>query len=127
MTAGGGDASRFDEANLGLVDEIHRQYLEDPSSVSEHWREFFEDGSREQPASVPDARPAPPSPAPPPATPASAPSTPSAPSAPVLEGDEMRPLRGAAARIVENMEASLGVPTATSVREIPAKLLEVNR
>ncbi len=37
------------------------------------------------------------------------------------------PLRGAAARIVANMESSLGVPTATSFREIPAKLLEVNR
>jgi 2-oxoglutarate dehydrogenase E1 component len=37
------------------------------------------------------------------------------------------PLRGAAARIVANMEASLGVPTATSVRVVPAKLLEVNR
>jgi 2-oxoglutarate dehydrogenase E1 component len=32
-----------------------------------------------------------------------------------------------AARIVDNMEASLEVPTATSFREIPAKLLEVNR
>jgi pyruvate/2-oxoglutarate dehydrogenase complex dihydrolipoamide acyltransferase (E2) component len=31
------------------------------------------------------------------------------------------------ARIVENMERSLAVPTATSVREVPAKLLEVNR
>ena len=29
--------------------------------------------------------------------------------------------------IVANMEASLGVPTATSFREVPAKLLEVNR
>ncbi|MGF1597821.1 MAG: multifunctional oxoglutarate decarboxylase/oxoglutarate dehydrogenase thiamine pyrophosphate-binding subunit/dihydrolipoyllysine-residue succinyltransferase subunit [Acidimicrobiales bacterium] len=37
------------------------------------------------------------------------------------------PLRGVAARIVANMEASLEVPTATSFREIPAKLLEVNR
>ncbi|MGI8710239.1 MAG: multifunctional oxoglutarate decarboxylase/oxoglutarate dehydrogenase thiamine pyrophosphate-binding subunit/dihydrolipoyllysine-residue succinyltransferase subunit [Acidimicrobiales bacterium] len=37
------------------------------------------------------------------------------------------PLRGAAARIVANMEASLEVPTATSFREVPAKLLEVNR
>jgi 2-oxoglutarate dehydrogenase E1 component len=36
-------------------------------------------------------------------------------------------LRGASARVVENMEASLGVPTATSVRAVPAKLLEVNR
>ena len=45
----------------------------------------------------------------------------------VLDGDEPEPLRGAAARTVENMEASLGVPTATSVRVVPAKLLEVNR
>src|SRR5665213_1665882 len=37
------------------------------------------------------------------------------------------PLRGAAGRIVTNMQASLEVPTATSVRVIPAKLLEVNR
>ncbi len=37
------------------------------------------------------------------------------------------PLRGAAGRIVANMEASLSVPTATSVRVVPAKLLEVNR
>ena len=36
-------------------------------------------------------------------------------------------LRGVGARIVENMEASLGVPTATSVRTVPARLLEVNR
>ncbi|HEX2235225.1 MAG TPA: multifunctional oxoglutarate decarboxylase/oxoglutarate dehydrogenase thiamine pyrophosphate-binding subunit/dihydrolipoyllysine-residue succinyltransferase subunit [Actinomycetota bacterium] len=37
------------------------------------------------------------------------------------------PLRGVSARIAENMEASLAVPTATSVRTIPAKLLEENR
>jgi 2-oxoglutarate decarboxylase len=36
-------------------------------------------------------------------------------------------LRGPAARVVANMEASLAVPTATSVRAIPAKLLIDNR
>src|SRR5262249_56589084 len=36
-------------------------------------------------------------------------------------------LRGAAARTAENMAASLTVPTATSVRSIPAKMLEDNR
>jgi len=36
-------------------------------------------------------------------------------------------LRGPAARVVENMEASLDVPTATSVRTVPAKLLMDNR
>ena len=36
-------------------------------------------------------------------------------------------LRGPAARVVQNMEASLEVPTATSVRTIPAKLIMDNR
>ena len=36
-------------------------------------------------------------------------------------------IRGVGARIVSNMEASLAVPTATSFRDVPAKLLEVNR
>ena len=36
-------------------------------------------------------------------------------------------LRGSAAKIVENMEASLGVPTATSVRTFPVKLMAENR
>src|SRR5262245_13999299 len=45
----------------------------------------------------------------------------------VPDGDDAVPLRGAGARIVENMETSLGVPTATSNRTIPVKLLEENR
>ena len=45
---------------------------------------------------------------------------------PVSE-NEVKPLRGASARVVTNMEASLEVPTATSVRAIPAKLLIDNR
>jgi 2-oxoglutarate decarboxylase len=36
-------------------------------------------------------------------------------------------IRGAALKIVENMEASLSVPTATSQRRIPVKLLDENR
>ena len=37
------------------------------------------------------------------------------------------PIRGASARVVTNMESSLEVPTATSVRAVPAKLLIDNR
>ncbi|HET7310405.1 MAG TPA: multifunctional oxoglutarate decarboxylase/oxoglutarate dehydrogenase thiamine pyrophosphate-binding subunit/dihydrolipoyllysine-residue succinyltransferase subunit [Mycobacteriales bacterium] len=50
-------------------------------------------------------------------------------SAPQPQSDlpSRTPLRGAAARVVTNMEASLAVPTATSVRAIPAKLLIDNR
>ncbi len=48
-------------------------------------------------------------------------------SAPPASQDEITALRGASARIVENMEASLTIPTATSYRAIPVKLLEENR
>ncbi len=40
---------------------------------------------------------------------------------------EHKPLKGAAARTVTNMDASLQVPTATSVRSVPVKLLIDNR
>jgi 2-oxoglutarate dehydrogenase E1 component len=40
---------------------------------------------------------------------------------------EAIPIRGSALKIVENMEASLSVPTATSQRRIPVKLLDENR
>ncbi|MCV7158557.1 multifunctional oxoglutarate decarboxylase/oxoglutarate dehydrogenase thiamine pyrophosphate-binding subunit/dihydrolipoyllysine-residue succinyltransferase subunit, partial [Mycolicibacterium brisbanense] len=73
--------------------------------------------------------------APAPATPA-APAAAAAPAAPapkpaksvtVAEGDESQVLRGAAAAVVKNMNTSLEVPTATSVRAIPAKLMIDNR
>src|SRR5947209_4636772 len=122
-----------DEATLGpnewLVDEMYDQYRQDPSSVSESWREFFADyhpngngTALAPPAAAPAdvATPTPAAPAPP-ATPAPAPAAapkPAAAAAPApaspatSDGGEL--LRGAAARIVTNMEASLAVPTATS-------------
>lgn len=39
----------------------------------------------------------------------------------------MVPLRGAAARIVDNMTASLAIPMATSQRIIPVKVIDENR
>ncbi|WP_109772109.1 multifunctional oxoglutarate decarboxylase/oxoglutarate dehydrogenase thiamine pyrophosphate-binding subunit/dihydrolipoyllysine-residue succinyltransferase subunit, partial [Mycolicibacterium fortuitum] len=45
----------------------------------------------------------------------------------LAEDDETQVLRGAAAAVVKNMNASLEVPTATSVRAIPAKLMIDNR
>ncbi len=49
------------------------------------------------------------------------------PATPTADGDEAQVLRGAAAAVVKNMSASLDVPTATSVRAIPAKLMIDNR
>jgi 2-oxoglutarate dehydrogenase E1 component len=52
---------------------------------------------------------------------------PKQPAAPVPAGAEEVKLRGAAARTAANMDASLAIPSATSVRAIPAKLLIDNR
>ena len=105
--------------NAWLVDEMYERYLADPSAVSASWQEFFEDYGRVRPvAPAPTER----SDAPATAAPTTAPPTEAAPTE--AEGEI---IRGAGARIVANMEASLAVPTATSFREVPARLLEVNR
>jgi multifunctional 2-oxoglutarate metabolism enzyme len=129
--------------NAWLVDEMYEQYLDDPASVSESWRDFFADYKRDvdrQGAASNLASTAPLPTAPPPAAaPSTSPApvngaqpvpkvpTPAATPAPAAEEPPGEPLRGAAARIVQNMTASLDVPTATGFRDVPAKLLEVNR
>ncbi|MFD5540062.1 2-oxo acid dehydrogenase subunit E2, partial [Streptomyces sp. NPDC127079] len=50
-----------------------------------------------------------------------------APAAAAPEGPELVTLRGPAAAVAKNMNASLELPTATSVRAVPVKLLFDNR
>ena len=105
--------------------------------MSESWREFFADYRRAAPHAGADATAAPAAAGPRrrKAPPEAAPGRPTpgrgAEAGGRAEPERRRgagePIRGAAARIVANMEASLAVPTATSFREVPAKLLEVNR
>ncbi|HVL92184.1 MAG TPA: multifunctional oxoglutarate decarboxylase/oxoglutarate dehydrogenase thiamine pyrophosphate-binding subunit/dihydrolipoyllysine-residue succinyltransferase subunit [Acidimicrobiales bacterium] len=110
--------------NDWLVDEMYEQYRLDPSSVSQSWQEFFHDYHPNGAAAPPRraAAPAPAAPAPAPEAQARAGAGPAG-TAPV----GAVPLRGAAARLAANMESSLAVPTATSTRVVPARLLEVNR
>jgi 2-oxoglutarate dehydrogenase E1 component len=49
------------------------------------------------------------------------------PAAAAPSRGEAQPIRGGALKIVENMETSLTVPTATSNRQVPVKVLEENR
>src|ERR1700719_2924106 len=92
---------------------MYDRFLADPNSVAESWREFFADYQRSTVPNVATSTPAVVVPAP-------------TVVAPEIDADAT-PLRGAAARIVANMEASLAVPTATSVRTVSARLLEINR
>ena len=143
--------------NTWLLDEMRARWEADPASVEPQWRMIFENGSAASPspppapidvannevtkptvAPVTDWRtPRQPAPTPEAATaePFEAPGAPM-PGDPEYAGKsnagaarepEGEHIRGAAARIVANMEASLDVPTATSFRQVPAKLLEVNR
>jgi len=57
----------------------------------------------------------------------SAPTQPAKQETAVGPSDQLIPLRGAAARIAENMIASLSIPVATSQRQIPVRIIEENR
>ena len=50
-----------------------------------------------------------------------------APVVQILEDDQTLPLRGPALKIAENMAASLSMPTATSFRTMPVKVMDENR
>jgi multifunctional 2-oxoglutarate metabolism enzyme len=127
---------------------MYEQFVDDPSSVTESWREFFADYQSQapsvaaaaasstqvkavveayrEPADIELSRPAPSNGATAPNAIAEAPAPVAA--TPSSSGDEPgAPIRGAGAAIAANMERSLTVPTATSFRNVPAKLLEVNR
>jgi len=129
-------------ANATYVEGLLSRFRSNPELVDESWRAYFAEllgepvaGSQAQengagtataPAITEATQPLPTaSPAGISAAVATEPKTAAAPS--VNPTGEAVPIRGGALKIVENMEASLGVPTATSVRVIPAKLLEVNR
>jgi len=103
------------DINRWIEEEVYQQYLYDRQAVDPSWKEIFESNGG--------------------ATKTGAPATAVvADRGPVLSapvepgpGDELVPLRGAAARIAENMSASIWLPVATSQRTIPVKLVDENR
>jgi len=113
--------------NEWIVEEMYRRYLDAPKSVSRAWQEYFADAGWPEPqrrsdhVAAPTPLPVPPTPDPTEGPPAARPT----PAAPVA-GTAVE-LRGAPATIARRMEESRELPTATSVRTLPAKLLEVNR
>jgi len=138
-------------ANDWLVDELYQQFLEDKQSVDPAWWDFFADYSPSEYSPIASAAKSATSSAAPVAssvgsepavnpaagmtaapTPAvaqvAAPEAPTAKPAPAsLADDVIEKLKGTSARVVTNMEASLEIPTATSVRAVPAKLMVDNR
>src|SRR5579864_4422612 len=91
-------------ANIAFIEELYEKFRANPESVSPSWREFFR-GYDPQEEEVEEDKISVPAPAPVAAV---------SPALQVVPG--AIPLRGAAGKIAENMEASLSVPTATSMR-----------
>ncbi|USN51981.1 MAG: multifunctional oxoglutarate decarboxylase/oxoglutarate dehydrogenase thiamine pyrophosphate-binding subunit/dihydrolipoyllysine-residue succinyltransferase subunit [Myxococcales bacterium] len=103
--------------NESYVEILRSQWIENPLSVGKEWRDYFEGtpvlAKREQQQPFVSAQ--------------------------VLEKSHEQgkerlsdatnniPLVGIARKIAQNMQESLSVPTATSVRTIPVKVLEENR
>ena len=142
-------------ANEWLVDEMYERYLKNASSLDQTWRDFFAQfaPAAPRPSTPPIPKGATTQPVVPErtlvsSTPHITEGTPTQPvvrqsdlvtptpadpvvmPAPVLAtpaAASIVPLRGVAGRVVASMEASLTVPTATSVRAVPAKLLIDNR
>src|SRR5688572_19691821 len=107
------------DINSWLEDELRAQYHHDRRAVDESWKDVFESGGNGAPPASQMI----------PAAPPSAPISKQIAAAAVAVGptEQLAPLRGAAARIAVNMAASLDVPTATSQRVIPVKVMEENR
>ncbi len=143
-------------ANASYVESLLSRFRGDPSLVDESWRMYFTEllngvdstngatpSSTQTTVAQPDSAPRTPNtgangnaaPAAKVVAPVAAATsaTPNASAAsiapaPTIAPDaNIAPIRGAALKIVENMETSLNVPTATSNRRIPVKVLEENR
>jgi 2-oxoglutarate decarboxylase len=109
--------------NTWFVMELLEDYLNNPDSVGEDWKELFSslniNGSNGKTVTAKK-------------TETKAGTYSFTPSQQISlpqpkEGEEVIPVKGAGERIIENMNNSLTIPTAASLRTIPVKVLEENR
>lgn len=113
-------------SNATYVEGLLDRYKTDPKLVDESWQSYFQDllnggtpsvTSSNGLSTAATAQPV-----------AEAPAPAKQPVAVPLAADtEPKAITGSAKKIVENMEQSLTVPTATSFRTVPVKVLEENR
>ncbi|MEX0721964.1 MAG: multifunctional oxoglutarate decarboxylase/oxoglutarate dehydrogenase thiamine pyrophosphate-binding subunit/dihydrolipoyllysine-residue succinyltransferase subunit [Balneolaceae bacterium] len=124
--------------NSALVEELYEQYKSSPDSVPAHWKRYFDDleGKPVEEAQAPDpeierqrkaleqagngkqaeiTKEAPKKEAP------------KKKEAQAPKNASLEKIKGVATKIVENMDESLEVPTATSLRVLPAKMMVEDR
>jgi len=117
----------FGTHNAAFVQVMYEQYLRDPQSVGEDWRNLFDNGQlaelpviqtsrtevlRDEGRGTGDE---------------SIRAEPTRPPSPVPRPESLTPLTGPAARLAQNMTDSLSVPTATSFRDIAVDVLDAHR
>lgn len=117
--------------NSALVEELYNQYHEDPSSVPNHWKQYFDElegvapeeqadtptgisgnGAKQEPAAPAKSK---------------AKKAPRSDSQVTSDDVKLEKIKGVSSKIVENMDESLEVPTATSMRVLPMKMLIEDR
>ncbi len=136
------DPNVFETANAGFAQAMYEEFLRDPAAVGPEWRRLFESGvvgdagtrgsgeagsgsweaGRQQ--SDADRRQAESGQASPQAASGLTSPLPRFPASPPSGAS---PIKGPAAKLVANMNASLTVPTATTFRELPVAVLEERR
>ena len=107
----------FGTHNAAFVQVMYEQYLRDPASVGEEWRQLFDNGKLAELPVIPTNRDevlretgS--------GKPETGGVTAPAPTSPVsrVPSPGLTPITGPAARLAQNMTDSLSVPTATSFR-----------
>ena len=111
--------------NTWYVMEMLNQFEKTPDAVSDYWIEFFKSididvrktGQSDKEKKGTDSNKS--------ETPSVKLSSAKLPTP--VAGEDVIPIRGAGVKIIENMDSSLTIPVATSLRTIPVKVLEENR
>lgn len=115
--------------NSALVEELYKQYQDDPDSVPGHWKRYFDElegieveeaPSQDNGAPVTKEKPKP-------APKKEEPVEKKKKEPKIPEGAEVEKIKGVASKIVENMDESVYVPTATSLRVLPVKMMTEDR
>jgi 2-oxoglutarate dehydrogenase E1 component len=115
--------------NSALVEELFEQYKSSPNSVPLHWQKYFDELTETSTVTAPE--------------PSTVEPKTNGAAAPVMEpvvmpakgkviaeppkNAELKKIKGVATKIVENMDQSLEVPTATSLRVLPVKMMIEDR
>lgn len=113
--------------NSALVEELYVQYKSNPISVPAHWKKYFDemDGVEVEQATPKQVVTEPVT-----QTPTNGVTKPTKQVKKEVEAPknaELQKIKGVATKIVENMDLSLEVPTATSLRVLPVKMMVEDR